>query len=81
MKPDQKPHSLPPASVLGLWLFALYLAIYAGFVWIAAFAGSWLGFRPLGGVNLAILYGFGLIILPLILALIYLRWTTADKEG
>ncbi len=56
---------------LGLWLFFIYLLFYGGFVLISAFATRWLEWTPLAGLNLAVLSGFGLIILALILALIY----------
>lgn len=70
---------LPPASRSGLWLFFAYLAVYAAFVAVSAFAGTWLARVPFGGVNLAVWWGFMLIVLPLILALVYLR--TARKGG
>lgn len=55
----------------GLWLFALYLAVYGGFVGLSAFAPNVMGAEFFGGVNLAIWYGFALIALALLLALIY----------
>jgi uncharacterized membrane protein (DUF485 family) len=33
---------------------------------------QWLGARPLGGVNLAITYGLGLIVAALVLAVVYM---------
>jgi uncharacterized membrane protein (DUF485 family) len=56
---------------LGLFLFAVYLALYGGFVLLAAFAPQAMESTPLAGVNLAIWYGFGLIAAALVLALIY----------
>ena len=56
---------------LGLFLFAVYLALYGGFVLLAAFAPQAMEATPLAGVNLAIWYGFGLIAAALVLALIY----------
>ena len=58
-------------SRLGMTLFALYLMFYLGFVLISAFAADWMEVTVLGGLNLAIVYGFGLILLALLLALIY----------
>lgn len=58
-------------SKLGLRLFFVYLALYAAFVLINAFEPSWMEWRPWGGVNLALLYGFGLILAALALAFIY----------
>ena len=78
--------SQPPTPVhhqhsrLGLWLFLAYLAVYAGFVWLAAFCGPTLAKAPFGGVNLAIIYGFVLIISPLLLALAYLRWARKAED-
>jgi len=56
----------------GLWLFAAYLALYAGFVGLSAFAPQLMASTPFGGLNLAILYGFFLIFAALVLALIYM---------
>jgi len=77
---EPNPPERPKASPLGIVLFVVYLAIYAGFVWLAAFRGSNLGLRPFGGVNLAIFYGMTLIIVPLILALIYLKWAHKAED-
>jgi uncharacterized membrane protein (DUF485 family) len=56
---------------LGLGLFVVYLLLYGGFVAVAAFAPEWMELTPLAGVNVAIWYGFGLIVAALVLALIY----------
>jgi len=64
---------------LGLWLFFLYLAVYAGFVLLAAFSPATMERTPLAGVNLAIWYGFGLIVAALVLALIY-GWLCRPSE-
>lgn len=61
------------ASKPGLILFFIYLALYGGFVGTAAFAGPVLARPVLWGVNLAIVWGFALIVAPLVLALLYLR--------
>lgn len=58
-------------SRIGLVLFAVYLLLYGGFVFLSAFATDVMETTPIAGVNLAILYGFGLIIAALVLALIY----------
>ncbi len=65
---------------LGLWLFGIYLLFYGGFVTISAFATSWLEWTPLAGLNLAVLYGLGLIVLALVLALIY-GWLCAPRSS
>ena len=56
---------------LGLWLFAVYLALYLGFVFLSAFAAQTMERTVIAGLNLAIVYGFGLIIGALALALLY----------
>jgi uncharacterized membrane protein (DUF485 family) len=58
-------------SRIGLSLFAIYLALYTGFVLLAAFAPELMEAAPLAGVNIAIWYGFGLIAAAIVLALIY----------
>ena len=72
-------HTPPPPDAdakrnahLGLWLFALYCLGYGGFMALTAFYPSVIGSKPFGGINLAIIYGFGLIVGALILAVIYL---------
>jgi uncharacterized membrane protein (DUF485 family) len=58
-------------SRIGIVLFFIYLAIYAGFVLLAAFSPATMRRTPLAGVNVAIWYGFGLIAGALVLALLY----------
>lgn len=56
---------------LGLALFCVYLVIYAGFVLINALDPELMEWTPLVGLNLAILYGFALIIVAFVLAVLY----------
>jgi uncharacterized membrane protein (DUF485 family) len=65
---------------LGLVMFAIYLAFYGGFVFLAAFSPETLAKLPFAGVNLAIWYGFGLIAAALVLALIY-GWACRGDEA
>lgn len=83
-------HSTSYNTRLGLKLFSLYLLLYSGFVLLSAFAPAAMEAMPLFGVNLAIWYGFGLIVAALALALVY-GWackpsdktscTVVDTEG
>ncbi len=57
---------------MGLVLFILYLAFYAGFMGVNAFSPLTMKWSPLGGVNLAILYGLALIVGAVLLALVYM---------
>ena len=70
-------------SRIGLVLFFVYLLLYGGFVFLNAFSPETMERTPAAGVNLAILYGFGLIIAALVLAVIYgLACTsTPDEQG
>lgn len=56
---------------IGLILFAIYLAIYGGFVLLNAFAPEVMKIEPIAGVNLAVVYGFGLILSAFGLAVLY----------
>lgn len=54
----------------GLALFGVYFVVYAGFVGLNAFSPDVMATR-IGGVNLAVVYGMGLIVAALVLALVY----------
>jgi len=56
---------------IGLVLFSIYLLLYGGFVLLNAFSPDTMSITPVAGINLAILYGFGLIVAALVLALLY----------
>jgi uncharacterized membrane protein (DUF485 family) len=64
---------------LGVWLFFLYFAFYAGFVAIGVTNYELLGKKVLGEQNLAIVYGIGLIILAVVMGLIY-NWLCSRYE-
>jgi len=63
-------HHIERRARYGLVLFALYLAIYGAFVYLNAFAPAVMA-AQVGGVSLAIVYGFGLIAAAVVLALLY----------
>ena len=52
-------------------LFLVYLAVYAVFVGLNTFMPEMMDQVPFAGLNLAIVYGVGLIVLALFLALVY----------
>jgi len=69
---------------VGFVLFVVYLLLYGGFVFLNVFAAKVMEMTPIAGVNLAILYGFGLIIAALVLALLYgflCKEEPADQEA
>jgi uncharacterized membrane protein (DUF485 family) len=59
------------ATCYGRILFVLYALLYGGFVLINAFAPELMQRTPLGGINLAVLYGLGLILAAFVLAVFY----------
>ena len=66
-----KDHSAGYKTRLGVWMFLAYSVVYAGFVLINVAAPSVMSGIAALGLNLATVYGFGLIIFALLLALIY----------
>ena len=58
-------------AAIGMVLFVVYLVLYGGFVFLTAFSADTMEMTPLPGINLAILYGFGLIIAAFVLAMLY----------
>ena len=65
---------------LGIVLFIVYLLIYAGFVALSAFAPSVMAKPVVGGVNLAVVYGFGLIVGAFVLAIVYMAMCRRDPS-
>jgi uncharacterized membrane protein (DUF485 family) len=55
---------------LGLIMFAIYVPLYLLFIFICVLKPKLMG-TDIGPLNLAIVYGFGLIIVAVIQALIY----------
>jgi uncharacterized membrane protein (DUF485 family) len=66
---------------LGFILFVIYSVIYAGFVLLNAFAPEIMETKPVAGLNLAILYGFSLIVFALVLSLVYGVMCKTETEG
>jgi uncharacterized membrane protein (DUF485 family) len=66
-------------SRIGLWLFLIYCLLYAGFMALTAFKFQVLA-TPVAGVNLAIVYGMGLIVAALVLAIIYMALCDNDED-
>jgi uncharacterized membrane protein (DUF485 family) len=68
---EDHPHIINRNARYGLILFAVYIALYGGFVFLAVFRTPVMGAVAPGGANLAIAYGFALIGAALALALVY----------
>ena len=58
-------------SKLGVYLFIFYTLVYAGFIVINVVSPKSMGVIVFAGLNLACVYGFGLIFLAIIMGLIY----------
>jgi uncharacterized membrane protein (DUF485 family) len=67
----EKDNSIKVKAKLGIILFFVYLIIYAGFVFIGTVYPHVLGFKVISGLNLAYVYGMGLIVLAGVMGLIY----------
>lgn len=77
--PVEEDHAVPYKTKLGVWMFLIYALVYAGFV-IINITNPVLMEKPvLFGLNLAVVYGFGLIVLSLVMALIY-NWLCMRAE-
>jgi uncharacterized membrane protein (DUF485 family) len=62
----------------GLVLFLIYLALYLGFIVMAAWAQNVMARPALGGMNVAVVYGFALIIAAFLLAMVYMVFCKPD---
>lgn len=69
--PMEKDNAAVKKAKLGVILFFVYLIIYAGFVVIGLLYPEFMGNHVLGNQNLAIVYGFGLIVLAIVMGFIY----------
>jgi uncharacterized membrane protein (DUF485 family) len=76
----EQPHHIARNARYGLVLFVIYVLFYAAFVWLSAFRPAVMARPFVGGVNLAVCYGFGLIIAAFVLAIIYML-LCRDAEG
>jgi uncharacterized membrane protein (DUF485 family) len=64
---------------VGAIMFFVYVAFYGGFMALSAFRPAMMSRPFLGGANLAIVYGFALIVAALVLALIYMKVCRKSK--
>ena len=71
--------SIPKKTRLGVILFIVYLLIYAGFVVIGTLFTDAMGVH-FAGLNLAVIYGMGLIILAAVVGLFYNYFCTKYEK-
>ena len=73
-------HAISYKMRVGMIMFIIYGLIYAGFVAINVLNPVLMEAKVIFGLNLAVVYGFGLIVIALVLALIY-NTMCAAKEN
>lgn len=73
-------HASKKKSRLGVWLFFVYTAVYGIFVAIGVVNYEAMSILVYKNQNLAVMYGFGLIIFAIILGLIY-NWICTKYEN
>ncbi len=64
---------------MGVILFVVYVLFYGGFMGLSAFWPEVMSKPFLQGVNLAVVYGFALIIAALVLAMVYMKICRKSK--
>jgi len=64
---------------LGIIMFAIYTPIYLAFIIICVLSPSFMA-KDVGSLNVAIVYGFGIIILAIIQAIIYNNICSAKER-
>jgi len=66
-------------EIIGKWFFLLYAIVYTSFILINIFNPSFMGI-DIGGLNMAIVFGFGLILLAILLAFAYNHISTRTEQ-
>ena len=69
-------HASAKKQKLGVILFLAYTVVYSIFVAIGVFNYQLMGEIVLAGLNLAVVYGFGLIILAIVMGIVYNYYCT-----
>jgi uncharacterized membrane protein (DUF485 family) len=64
-------HAAVKKASLGVKLFTVYTIIYSGFVLIGLTKPELMGLELIDEQNVAIIYGFGLIVLAIVMGFVY----------
>ncbi len=75
-----KDPAFPYKRRLGVRLFLVYALIYAAFIALNVIKPTLMETLLFSGLNLAVVYGFGLIIFALLLALVYSAMCTRREK-
>lgn len=68
-------------STIGIRMTLLYAIVYGGFVMLNVFQPTIMGMPVFFGLNLAVAYGIGLIIIAIIFALVYNQLCRVNARG
>lgn len=83
--PEAKEHeteeSIQHNKRIGLILFAVYVLFYAVFMMVSAFFPNIMSLPVLAGLNFSIVYGFSLIFLAFLLAMLYMKLSKKSNAG
>jgi uncharacterized membrane protein (DUF485 family) len=79
IKPDAD-NAAVRKSKLGVRLFYLYTLVYLGFVVVGLIDPELLKLHVVGKQNLSIIYGFGLIVLAIVMGFIYNAFCTRMED-
>ena len=86
---EDHPETISRVARYGLILFLIYFALFIGFVLLSVFSPDVMkretitlgnSEMSLGGPNLAVVYGIGLIFAAIVMALIYMRVTRTPSR-
>ncbi|MCK5821880.1 MAG: hypothetical protein KAH17_08335, partial [Bacteroidales bacterium] len=72
-------HAAKRKTRLGIWMFILYTIVYGVFVAIGVVNYEAMSSIVIADLNLAVTYGFGLILLAVIMGLVY-NWRCTKIE-
>ena len=75
----KKDKSAAIKELVGRWMFFLYAIVYGGFILINVASPNFMRIE-IGGLNMAIVFGFGLIILAMLLAFAYNHICTRAEQ-
>jgi uncharacterized membrane protein (DUF485 family) len=65
---------------LGIYLFIVYCVVYGVFVALNTISPKLMGMIIFSGLNLAVVYGMGLIILAIVMGIIYNNMCTKAED-
>ena len=73
-------HASDYKSKLGIYMFFVYVLVYAGFIAINVLSPKMMEAIVFAGLNLSIVYGVGLILLAFIMGLVYNKMCSNKED-